>query len=440
LSAIAGWHCLPTSEALGRRLRVAGQAGGTVRPIKLIYVGAAILAFGSLGACGGQARRPSHPGQTQRQVPSAQHSSSPDAPANAGHPPTAAASAAASAAAVIPKLTISQLAGQRVIYSYGGMTPPASLLWLIRRGEAAGVIFFAGNISSRAQIAAVIGELEQANASTLNPVREPLLLMTDQEGGPVRRLPGQPSMPESQIGQSADPAAHARAAGTGAAANLRGVSMNVNLAPVLDVYRTAGNFIDRYGRSYGMNPDAVSGLGADFITAQQHGGVAATAKHFPGLGAAATNQDTDLAPVTLNLPAAAIRGDDEYPYRAAIAAGVKLVMVSWARYPSLDKKYPAGLSPAIVQGDLRQRLGYRGVTVTDALEARALRAFGPIGDRGQLAARAGMDLLLCAGQTASEGYLAMEGLAGGYHNGLLNQAAFTAAVGRILALRAGLPG
>jgi len=348
--------------------------------------------------------------------------------------------AAASPAAVIPKLSVSQLAGQRVIYSYSGLTPPASLLWLIRRGEAAGVIFFTGNISSRAQIAAVSKELERANASAADPVREPLLLMTDQEGGLVRRLPGQPFLPENQIGQSADPAAQARAAGAGAAANLRGVGMNVNLAPVLDVYRADGNFIDQDGRSYSNNPDAVSGLGADFITAQQAGGVAAAGKHFPGLGAAAANQDTDAAPVTLNLPAAAIRRDDEYPYRAAIAAGVKLVMMSWARYPSLDTNYPAGLSPVIVQGELRQRLGYRGVTVTDALEAGALRAFGTIGQRSQLAARAGMDLLLCAGQTPGEGYLAMDGLESGYHDGRLSQVAFTAAVGRILALRAGLPG
>ena len=208
--------------------------------------------------------------------------------------------AAASAAVVIPKLTARQLAGQRVIYSYSGLTPPASLLWLIRHGEAAGVIFFSGNISSRAQIAAVIKKLEQADASTLNPVREPLLLMTDQEGGLVRRLPGQPYLSEKQIGQSAAPAAQARAAGTGAAANLRGVGMNVNLAPVLDVYRTAGNFIDQYGRSYSSNPAVVSRLGADFIKAQQAGRVAATAKHFPGLGAAARNQNTDAAPVTLN--------------------------------------------------------------------------------------------------------------------------------------------
>ena len=89
--------------------------------------------------------------------------------------------------------------------------------------------------------------------------------------------------------------------------------MNVNLAPVLDVYAAAGDFDDQYGRSYSMDPDSVSGLGADFITAQQATGVAATAKHFPGLGAATAAQNTDVRPVTLNVSLPALRAIDEYP-------------------------------------------------------------------------------------------------------------------------------
>src|SRR5947208_2918205 len=84
---------------------------------------------------------------------------------------------------------------------------------------------------------------------------------------------------------------------------------------------------------------------------KQRPGVAATAKHFPGLGAAATNQDTDSRPVTLNVPRHQLRTVDERPYRSAIPAGVKLVMVSWARYPALDKRRPAGLSRTVVQGE-----------------------------------------------------------------------------------------
>jgi beta-N-acetylhexosaminidase len=349
-----------------------------------------------------------------------------------------ASQATASAPAALPRLSPAELAGQRVIYSYHGLIPPAALLSLISHGEAAGVIFFGGNISSLSQLASVIAELEKANASPTNPVRSPLLLMTDQEGGIIRRMPGPPFLSERQIGESADPVAQATEAGTSAAQNLRGVGMNVNLAPVLDVYRQPGDFDDQNGRSYSMDPAAVSLLGSAFITAQQRGGVAATAKHFPGLGAAATAQDTDNGPVTLNVPASVIRNTDELPYKAAIAAGVRLVMVSWAVYPALAPGRPAGLSSAIVGGELRQRLGFRGVTITDALEAGALRSFGSIQSRSLLAAQAGMDLLLCSGKYYTEGLQATTALEQGYNDGQLGHGQFTAAVQRVLALRASL--
>src|SRR5579875_1655309 len=327
----------------------------------------------------------------------------------------------AMAEAAIPKLTPLQLAGQRVIYSYRGLNPPRGLLWLIAHGEAAGVIFFSGNVGSPAHLAAVVRELERAAAS---PVRAPLLLMTDQEGGLVRRLPGPPLLSAKQIGESAHPWAAARAAGAGAGANLRGVGLNVNLAPVLDVYRTPGNFIDQYQRSFSSNPKKVAKLGQLYATAEQAKGVAATVKHFPGLGAAATWQNTD-----------------ELPYRSAIAAKVKLVMVSWAIYPALDPARPAGLSSRVVQGELRRRLGFAGVTITDALEAGALGPFGSIARRARLAAAAGMDLILCAEQDYHEGSAAMHALEAAYLAGTAAQrAAFTAAAERAIALRHTLPG
>jgi beta-N-acetylhexosaminidase len=271
-------------------------------------------------------------------------------------------------------------------------------------------------------------------------VHSPLLLMTDQEGGLVRRLPGAPTMSEKAIGSSAHPADNATAAGSSAAANLRSVGMNVNLAPVVDVYRTAGDFDDQFQRSYSKSPHKVSYLGADFIKAQQKGGVAATAKHFPGLGAATAKQDTDAAPVTLKVSKADLRSIDEAPYPAAIKAKVKLIMVSWALYPSLGAIRPGGLSYNVVQGELRKRLGYTGVTITDALEAGALKAYGSIQNRALLAAKAGMDLLLCAGQTKGEGTACMDGLENGYNGGSLSKTTFKAADTRVLNLRAGLPG
>jgi len=362
----------------------------------------------------------------------------------AGAGGSAADQTAAGLGAVLPaelaSLSPQQLAGQRVIYSYPGLTPPSSLISLIQHGEAAGVIFFGQNISSKKQIAAVIKQLNQANASSNNPVQAPLLLMTDQEGGQVRRLPGRPFLSEKDIGANPLPQAETLAteAGQGAATNLRGVGMNVNLAPVLDVYRQAGDFDDQFGRSYSKDPNVVADLGARMIKAQQAGGVAATAKHFPGLGAASASQNTDVEPVTLNLSLNTLRTVDEVPYPAAIQAGVKLVMVSWAVYPALGAR-PAGLSPNVVQGELRTRLHFTGVTITDALEAGALKPFGSTQHRALRAALAGMDLILCAAQDVSQGQEASAELAADYSDGVLDGPTFLAAVNRVIALRQSLP-
>ncbi len=348
--------------------------------------------------------------------------------------PAPAKPASSSASPRLPALSLEQLAGQRVIFSYAGLAPPPSLLALISSGRAAGVILFSDNIASRTQIRDTIAELQRARLHS--PVKEPLLIMADQEGGEVRRLAGAPALSEKQIGETSDPDAAARVAGRGAGLNLAGVGINVNLAPVLDVYREPGNFIDQYGRSYSDNPVTVARLGADFIGTQQQLGVAATAKHFPGLGAATAPQDTDLAPVTLEVPLSSLRSVDELPYRSAIAAGVRLVMVSWATYPALDPSRPAGLSPIVVQDELRRRLGFTGVTITDALGAGALAPFGGIPARALLAAGSGMDLLLCADQSVSEGVSAEAALEAALERHQLGVPAFLAAVRRVLALRA----
>ncbi len=356
-------------------------------------------------------------------------------------PTTGQLAALRAQAGEIAKLSPEQMAGQRVIYSYNGLTAPAGLLNLIRHGDVGGVIFFSFNISSQAQLRGVISQLVTANSASSNPARQyPLLLMTDQEGGLVRRLPwAGPGQSEAQIGASADPAAAAAAAGSQAAAGLRGVGMNVNLAPVLDVYRAAGDFDDQFQRSYSMNPAVAATAGAAFVRAQQAGQVAATVKHFPGLGAATTTQDTDNEPVTINVPVRTLRAVDEYPYSAAFRAGVKLAMVSWARYPALDPRLPAALSPTIVQGELQGRLGFAGVTITDALGAGALAAYGSLQNKTMLAGRAGMDALLCTAIKPLPGWKCVDGLKNGYLDGALPKTAFQAQLAQLLQLRASLP-
>jgi len=337
-------------------------------------------------------------------------------------------------------LSARQLAGQRVIFGYRGLTPPTRLLSLISHGQVAGVIFFADNISSPTQLRAVARKLQRAAASPDNPVRAPLLLMVDQEGGRVRRLPGAPLLSERAIGDSADPPAAATRAGRDAGRNLRDIGLNVNLSPVLDVFRKQGNFDDRFGRSYSTDAQQVAVLGANFIRSQQRERVAATAKHFPGLGSADKTQNTDEGPVILPTSRDSLAAVDELPFKSAISARVKLVMVSWAIYPSLDPGLPAGLSSTVVQGRLREALGFKGVTVSDGIQADALDAFGTIGHRAELAAGAGMDLLICAKSKSSVtvGLTAMKGLEDAYLDGRLDRAAFRASVQRVIDLRKSL--
>jgi beta-N-acetylhexosaminidase len=340
---------------------------------------------------------------------------------------------------LVQRLSVQRLAGQRIVYAYAGPRPPASLLAAIRAGEAGGVIFFAPNISSTGQLRSVIDELQ--SASLASPLHDRLLMLTDQEGGEVRRLPGAPILSEKQIGESSKGVPAAATAGVGAGRNLRGAGLNVNLAPVLDVFRQSGNFIDEFQRSYSSNPQTVAALGAAFISAQQHLGVAATAKHFPGLGAASRSQNTDLGPVTLRLSLSTLRAVDEAPYVNAIAAGVKLVMDSWAVYPALDPHLPAGLSSKVIQGELRGRLRFAGVTITDGIEAGALEAYGGVGRRAVLAASAGADLILCAATNPADnspsiGTTARNAIASALTHGALSRTASEQAAGRILALRA----
>lgn len=170
--------------------------------------------------------------------------------------------------------------------------------------------------------------------------------------------------------------------------------MNVALAPVADVPSVSDAALA--GRAFGRAPRAVAESVADAVAGYDGSGVAATAKHFPGLGG--TRVNTDAAPATVRRSAAAIERVDLLPFRAAIAAGVPLVMVGHARYPALDAQRIASQSRPVIGGLLRRRLGFRGVVVTDSLEARAVLARTPVDAAALRSIRAGADLALTTGR------------------------------------------
>jgi beta-glucosidase-like glycosyl hydrolase len=325
------------------------------------------------------------------------------------------------------------LAGLHVIYSYSGTAPPAELTTLIENGLVGGVILFGNNVDS--SLPATIESWQTAYANSPAYIGSPLLIMTDQEGGEVRRLPGGPTESEKAIGESSDPEQTASQAGSDAASALGAYNMNANLAPVLDVFRTAGDFDDQYQRSYSDNATMAGICGAAFTAAQQAAGYIATAKHFPGLGSASADENTDEVPVTLNVTIEEIRAVDEVPYHNAIAAGIDMIMPSWALYSDFDDEYPSGLSEKWLKQELRGRLGFQGVTISDAIEAGALTAFGSDTDRAVLASSAGMDIILAAAQNVTQGQTIVSALVDALNSGTMDKAAFDEGTQRIIQLR-----
>jgi beta-N-acetylhexosaminidase len=321
-----------------------------------------------------------------------------------------------------------QLAGQRVITGFSGYRPPAELLRRIRQGKVGGVILFGHNVRSSRQVARMVRRLQSVPRPT--PVDEPLLVMVDQEGGPVRRLPGAPVRSAAEIGETGSVAA-ARRTGRAAGRNLRDAGVNVNLAPVADVARP-GSAMERERRSYGRRPSKVARFASAFAAGLQRTRVLATAKHFPGFGAARAN--TDLASVTIHTPRKRLRRVDERPYRALFRRGVQLVMLSTAIYDALDPGTPAALSRRIVRGELRRRLGFRGVSMTDALGTPATAPYGGPARVGVRAARAGVDLLLYSSYSA--GRAAARRLARAIRRGRVHRDRAERSVRRVMAVRA----
>ncbi|KAI0099806.1 glycoside hydrolase family 3 protein [Nemania sp. FL0031] len=327
-------------------------------------------------------------------------------------------------------------AAAHIIFSYPGTAHPARLTTLAQQCQIGGVIIFGDNVDDN--LPAYIAGLQSAYASGGCAVKGPLLILTDQEGGEVKRLPGGPTLSEKQIGQTSNLSAAGNTAGIQAAVALKAYNHNGNLAPVLDVYHEPGDFEDQYERSYSNDSAIVAQCAAAFIEAQQGQGVVATAKHFPGLGAATAAENTDAVPVTITRSLADLRAIDEAPYVAAIQAGVKMIMPSWALYPTLDDEYPSGISNKWVQGELRGRLGFEGVVITDAIEAGGLSGFGTDPERSVLAITAGVDLILAAARNVSQGEGIVGGLVTAVNSGSLSASAFSMSTSRISSLRSAL--
>jgi beta-N-acetylhexosaminidase len=336
------------------------------RAAVLAAAGAAFLLGASFGAASGD--------ESPAPAPTPQAAAPPEPQAT----PSPAASPTPNP---IEKLSLEKQVGKLVVLRFNGTEVPTYVRRVLRKGWASGAILFRANITSPEQLRRLTKILDTAGkAAGAVPI-----VCTDQEGGVIRNVVWAPpaAAQSSQVpGRDAKAAAQA----------LKAAGINVSLAPVADVPSVSGAAMG--GREFSRDPQGVASATQAAIGGWLAGGVAPTAKHFPGLGGATVNTDHGSATIGGGAPTAA----DLAPFKAAIAAKVPLIMSSNAVYPRLDGRRIAAQSPAILKTLLRDQLRYEGVVITDSIEAAAVRATGSTERVAVRSIRAGNDIVLTTGQ------------------------------------------
>ena len=273
--------------------------------------------------------------------------------------------------------------GQTLVASFDGTSVPDYIRRRLRARQIAGVILFGQNASTPAGFRAIGRAAQRASGRGA-------LVAVDQEGGEIRILPFAPPVASQPLqGPPAAVRRQARAAGRA----LKAAGVNVNLAPVADV--AVGPTAAMAGRTFPGDAEAVAARVQASVRGLRDAGVAATAKHFPGLGGAVTNTDDGSA--TVDLLDGELERRDLPPFRAAIAADVPLIMLSHALYPGTDRRRIASQSRTIATGLLRDELGFDGVAVTDSIEAQAVLDRSGVATAAERSLAAGADLILMTG-------------------------------------------
>jgi beta-N-acetylhexosaminidase len=323
---------------------------------------------------------------------------------------------------LLGRMTLDEQLGQLIIVQFAGQSATPEALRMVTDQGVGGVLSFAANIQSGDQTRAMTTDLQH-----VAPI--PLLMSVDQEGGLVNRFraiigpqPGASAMTTPEI-------AYQR--GQHDAQLLQAYGYNLNLAPVVDVGTANPQLLDR---TFGSDPQQVATLaGAYMAGLQDSGAVTACLKHFPGIGATTTDPHVSLPALTRS------RADweriDLAPYRALLATGnVHAIMVTHEMIPAVDSQYPSSLSPAVIDGELRLKLGFQGVIITDSLVMGALNNRWTVAQAAALAIEAGADMVI-GPQNAQIVAQVKDALKAALSSGKLSQARIETSVKRVLKLK-----
>jgi beta-N-acetylhexosaminidase len=326
---------------------------------------------------------------------------------------------------------LERFAAAAVLPGFEGPVAPEWVRRWLERGLG-GVVLFAWNVESRDQLCAL--------TATLRSEREDVLIAIDEEGGDVTRLEASTgsSYPGNAALGAVDDVGLTEQVAVAMAAELSGVGVNVNLAPVADVNTNPENPVIGI-RSFGADGELVARHVAAFVQGLQGAGVVACAKHFPGHGDTAEDSHLEL-PVVASIEDAAL-----LPFEAAIEAKVRAIMTAHIVVRAIGEA-PATMSREILHGLLRERMGYEGLVMTDALEMRAISATVGVEEGAVRAIEAGADAL-CLGHDLFDDSVhgVCDALVGAVRSGRLEEARLVEAATRVRQLsqwasRASSPG
>lgn len=289
----------------------------------------------------------------------------------------------------LSRMTIEQKVGQLIGLRSSGRffnREDASLLALkdyVVKRHIGSLVLFGGNIYETAFLTNTLQSLAEV----------PLLFASDFERGAGGQVEGATAFPPLMALGAIGSEETATEMGRITALEGRAMGVHLTYAPVLDVNINPANPIINT-RSAGESPELVSRIGKAFIRGCQENGMLATAKHFPGHGDTELDSHIGLATVPGDLER--LNRIELYPFRQAIDAGVHAVMVSHLAVPALDPSpnMPATLSPAIIQDLLRDKMGFQGLVVSDAMEMGGITTLYSSGPAAVKAVQAGIDLVL----------------------------------------------
>jgi beta-N-acetylhexosaminidase len=332
-------------------------------------------------------------------------------------------------------LRLEQAIGQQFLLSFTGKRkPPSELLQILRSQHIGGIVLFrAKNMGSLIELRELTAALQKAARKSGQP---PLLIAADQEGGQLMAIGDATPFPGNMALGATRSEKLAFRVGKALGREVAAVGVNVDFAPVCDVNNNPANPVVGT-RSFGESPALVSRLSGALIRGLQSAGVAATAKHFPGHGD--TSSDSHHGAPVLPHDAERVRRVELPPFRAAIEAGVRLMMTAHIVFPALNggTTLPATLSQDILRGLLRHKLSFKGLIVSDAMDMHAIEQGPELVVDALAALRAGVDLLLLnhdLGRVASIYSCTVQAA----HRGLLSPQEIHVSAQRILKLKAWL--